>query len=131
MNLKDIILEAYYEVLEEQAVLKTSTQEILGKFPTLKRQLINLLTKEYDEFIEDVKWIAPKPSTFEVTLKNGQTFFLKWTGTAFQAQIEGKRYFLDSVREFQQALDRLNQILKYGPPKLPDEEGFEDAESQF
>lgn len=128
MNLKEIILEAYVEVLREQEALKTSTQEILGKFPTLKRQLVSLLTDEYDEFVEDLRWIAPKPSTFEVQLKNGQTFFLKWMGNAFQAQIEGKKYFLDSTREFQQALDRLNTVLKYGIPVSPEEGGGEGGE---
>ena len=37
-ELKALLLEAYIEVLreEEAPALKTSTQEILGKFPTVK-----------------------------------------------------------------------------------------------
>lgn len=125
MNIKEIILEAYKEAIEEQAVLKTSSQNILGKFPTLKKHLVNLLTKEYEEFVGEVKWIAPRPSTFAVVLKNGQIFHLKWMGTTFQAEIEGKRYMLNSTRDFQQALLRLNEILKYGPPAPEEEEGAE------
>ena len=81
-DLKNLIIEAYVEVLREAEApaLRTSTQEILGKFPTVKKTLVSLFTNEYDEFIEDVKWTVPKPSTFKVVLKNGQSFDLKWTG---------------------------------------------------
>lgn len=127
-KLKEIILEAYVEVLREAEApaLKTSTQEILGKFPTLKKQIVQLLTQEYDEFVEDVKWTVPKPSTFKVVLKNGQTFDLKWTGKGFDATIEGKGYFLNNVSEYQQALDALGRIMKDGPITQGEEPGGED-----
>ena len=127
-ELRSIILEAYVEVLREAEApaLKTSTQEILGKFPTLKKQIVQLLTSEYDEFIEDVKWTVPKPSTFKVVLKNGQTFDLKWTGKGFDATIEGKGYFLKNVAEYQQALDALARIMKDGPITQGEEPGGED-----
>jgi len=126
-QLKEIIEEVVYEVLSEQPQLKTSTQEILGKFPTLRRTLINLMTRDFEEFVDEVKWIAPKPTTFEIVLRNGQIFFLKWTGKGFEGQIQGKKYYLNSTDEFQQALDKLNELLKHTPPKSQeDEEGFED-----
>jgi hypothetical protein len=127
-DLKNLILEAYVEVLREAEApaLKTSTQEILGKFPTVKKALVSLFTHEFDEFIEDVKWTVPKPSTFMVVLKNGQSFDLKWTGKGFQATVEGKRYFLNNVSDYQQALDSLNRILKDGPITQGEEPGGED-----
>jgi len=127
-QLKDLILEAYVELLQEAEVpaLKTSTQEILGKFPTVKRSLISLFTKEYDEFVEDVKWVAPKPSTFQVVLKNGQSFSLKWMGKGFQAQVEGKLYYLNNIADYEQALDKINDILKNGPITSGEEPGGED-----
>lgn len=127
-KLKEIILEAYVEVLREaeEPALKTSTQEILGKFPTLKKQIVQLLTQEYDEFVEDVKWTVPKPSTFKVVLKNGQSFDLKWTGKGFDATIEGMQYFLNNVTEYQQALDALGRIMKDGPITQGEEPGGED-----
>ena len=85
INRKDIrviLEEALYEVLSEQE-LKTASQEILGKFPTLKRQLKALLSDEFEEFVDEIKWIAPKPSTFQVVLSNGEKFFLKWEGNGF------------------------------------------------
>lgn len=127
-DLKNLIIEAYVEVLREAEVpaLKTSTQEILGKFPTVKKTLIKLLTSEYDEFIEDVRWTVPKPSTFKVVLKNGQSLDLKWTGKGFEATIEGKGYFINNVSQYQQALDALGRILRDGPITQGEEPGGED-----
>lgn len=127
-DLKNLIIEAYVEVLREAEVpaLKTSTQEILGKFPTVKKALVSLFTHEFNEFVEDVKWTVPKPSTFMIVLKNGQSFDLKWTGKGFEATVEGKRYFLNNVSDYQQALDSLNRILKDGPITQGEEPGGED-----
>lgn len=115
-KLRDLILECYVEVLREQEdVLPTSTQEILGKFPTLKKNLNNLLTSEYENFVNGIDWVAPKPTTFRINLVNGEQFYLKWTGKGFESQIGGKKYYLDKTDEFQQALDKLNELLKYNP----------------
>jgi hypothetical protein len=113
-ELLEIIEQAYIEVLREDTkVLPTSGEEILGKFPTLRKNLVNLFTKQYDSFISDIQWIAPKPTTFKVILKNNEEFFLKWMGKGFEAQIAGKKYYLPKVTEYQQALDKLNEILRY------------------
>lgn len=138
-ELRDIILEAYVEVLREDTpALKTSTQEILGKFPPVQKTLKTLMTSEFDEFVEDVKWLSPKPSTFQVVLKNGQTFILKWTGKPknnkldpndpayylqFDANIEGKNYHLATVSTYQQGIDALNRILVSGPISQGEEPG--------
>ena len=127
-EVQQLMLEAYVEVLQEQegAVLRTSTQEILGKFPTVKKALVSLFTQEFPEFVTDVRWVVPKPSTFSVDLKNGQSFNLKWMGKGFEAQIEGKKYYLDNLPEYQQALDKINNILKTGPITTGEEPGGED-----
>jgi len=132
-EIKELLKEAFFEVLSEQE-LKTASQEIIGKFPTLKRQLVALFTTEYEEFIGDVKWVAPKPTTFEVELRNGEKFFLKWNGAGFEAQIAGKKYMLNYVSEFQQALDKLNELLKSGKLKSQsdlDSEAEDAAEDEF
>lgn len=127
-ELKQLMLEAYVEVLQEEegAVLKTSTQEILGKFPTVKKALTSLFTSEFPEFVTDVRWVVPKPSTFAIDLKNGQSFNIKWMGKGFEAQIEGKKYYLDTLPEYQQALDKLNDLLKNGPITQGEEPGGEE-----
>ena len=123
-----LMLEAYVEVLQEEegAVLKTSTQEILGKFPTVKKTLVSLFTQEFPEFVTDVRWVVPKPSTFAIDLKNGQSFNIKWMGKGFEAQVEGKKYFLNDLADYQQALDKLNDLLKNGPITQGEEPGGEE-----
>lgn len=127
-EVQQLMLEAYVEVLQEQegAVLETSTQEILGKFPTVKKTIVSLFTQEYPEFVKTVRWVAPKPSTFAIDLANGQSFNLKWMGKGFEAQVEGKKYYLNDLSDYQQALDKINDILKTGPITQGEEPGGED-----
>jgi len=127
-QLKEVMLEAYVEVLreEENAVLETSSEEILGKFPTVKKTIVSLFTQEYPEFVKDVRWVVPKPSTFAIDLKNGQSFNIKWMGKGFEAQVEGKKYYLNTLPEYQQALDKINDLLKNGPITTGEEPGGEE-----
>lgn len=157
-TLEDFILKTYVELLREQgeeenpptvpspgetggeegesnqpdketgAVLADNTQEILEKFPTLKKTLVKLMTREYEEFVESVDWISPKPTAFRVNLVNGQDFELKWMGKDFNAQVKGKKYYLGKVDEFQQALDKLSVLYKEGPMNW-DEKEITDSET--
>ena len=113
-NLKTAIVGSYIEILKEGRTLKDSTQNILGKFPTVKQALVDLMTKDFSEFISDVHWVAPKPTTFSVILKNGQAFTLKWLGKSFQATVNGKNFNLNYVAEYQQALDQIGNLLQTG-----------------
>lgn len=97
------------------------THYLLYKFPQLKKTTAQLFGGQYNDFIESVEWIVPRPTTFKLNLKNGEHIFLKWEGKGFQAQIQGKRYMLELVGEFEQALDRLSEVLKYNPIKFGDE----------
>jgi len=99
----------------EETVLEDATDEILGKFPTLKKAIIKLQTDQFKEFVESIDWISPRPSSFRVNIKNGQSYILKWTGTGFEAQILGKRYYIDKIDDYQQALDKLARLYKEGP----------------
>ena len=47
---------------------------VLEKFPELKEVIVNLLTNQYEIFISDIQWVAPKPTTFRVVLGNSETF---------------------------------------------------------
>jgi len=99
----------------KETVLEDATDEILGKFPTLKKAIIKLQTDQFKEFVESIDWISPRPSSFRVNIKNGQSYILKWTGTGFEAQILGKRYYIDKIDDYQQALDKLARLYKEGP----------------
>jgi len=142
-DLENIILQAYQEILlegfnpsikeeeepqpEEQgqkkgAVLEDATDKILGKFPTLKQAVIKLQTEDFKEFVDSIDWISPRPTSFRINLKNGQDYILKWMGKTFQAQILGKRYYINKIDDYQQALDKLSILYKEAPFKGPEDE---------
>ena len=105
------------EEAPKETVLEDATDQIIAKFPTLKSTIIKLQTEDFKEFVESIDWISPRPTEFRVNLKNGQEYILKWTGKGFEAQILGKRYFLNNIAEYQQALDKLAILYKEGPLK--------------
>lgn len=112
----------------KETVLEDSTDRILNKFPTVKAAIIKLQTEDFKEFITTVDWVSPRPSSFRINLKNGQDYILKWTGTGFEAQIQGKRYYIDKITDYQQALDKLAVLYKEGPMKGAGEEDVASAE---
>ena len=52
---------------------------VLLKFPELKDIIVNLLTDQYEIFITDIQWVAPKPTTFRIVLGNGEPFMLTYS----------------------------------------------------
>jgi len=99
----------------KETILEDATDIILGKFPTLKKAIVKLQTNQFKEFVTSIDWISPRPSSFRVNIKNGQSYILKWTGTGFEAQILGKRYYIDKIDDYQQALDKLSRLYREGP----------------
>jgi hypothetical protein len=98
------------------------TFPVLGKFPNLKRVIVDLFTEQYELFIEDIQWVAPKPTTFRIILANGESFFLHYTPRSWVATVEGKKYYLASLGEEQQAVQTLARILSYGQKAETDSE---------
>ena len=87
---------------------------VLEKFPTLKEVIIDLLTDQYELFITDIQWVAPKPTTFRVILGNGEPFMLTYSPRSWVAQIEGKKYYLLNLSEEEAATEAIARILAYG-----------------
>ena len=103
----------------------------LTKFPVLKSIIIDLLTFQFDNFLESIDWVAPKPSTFRINLKNNQYFYLAWNERSWVAEIEGKKYYLLNLPEEEQATLAISRILRYGSPEDETvEEGAEDAPAE-
>ena len=86
----------------------------LTKFPELKKVLVDLLTPEYDSFLASIDWVAPRPSTFRINLKNGQNFYLIYGKRSWIAQVEGKKYYLLNLPEEERAAQSIANILRYG-----------------
>lgn len=97
------------------AQLPTSMDQILGKFPTLKHALVRLHTEDWQEFVQNIEWVSPKPSIFRITLTNGQDYTLKWLGQDFEADISGKKYYIGQIGDYQQALTKLSILYQEGP----------------
>mgnify|MGYP001310037494 CR=1 FL=1 len=99
----------------EETILEDATDTILAKFPTLKASLIKLQTEDFKEFVDSIDWISPRPTEFRINLKNGQEYIMKWLGDGFEAQIMGKRYYINKINDYQQALDKLAILYREGP----------------
>ena len=87
---------------------------VLQKFPTLKQVIVDLLTDQYEIFITDIQWVAPKPTTFRIVLGNGEPFMLTYSPRSWVAQIEGKKYYLLNLSEEESATEAIARVLSYG-----------------
>lgn len=87
---------------------------VLLKFPELKDIIVNLLTDQYEIFISDIQWVAPKPTTFRVVLGNGEPFMLTYSPRSWIAQVEGKKYYLLNLNEEESATEAIARMLAYG-----------------
>ena len=90
--------------------------EIPKKFPTVEETLVKLMTEQYPLFVEDIWWVAPKPTTFRVKLKNGDSFFMSKTDTDWNVQVQGKKYYMPSLQDQERATSAIADMLKYGAP---------------
>lgn len=111
---------------------------VLAKFPELKEIIIDLLTDQYEIFITDIQWVAPKPTTFRIVLGNGEPFMLTYSPRSWIAQIEGKKYYLLNLNEEESATEAIARVLAYGvteekpggeetPEEVPTEETPEET----
>jgi len=95
----------------------------LTKFPELKKVIVDLLTLEYDNFLESIDWVAPRPTTFRINLKNNQNFYLIYGKRSWIAQVEGKKYYLLNLPEEERAAQSIANILRYGSKEEAGTEG--------
>ena len=86
----------------------------LTKFPELKAVIIDLLTSDFNSFLASIDWVAPRPTTFRINLKNGQEFYLIYNRRSWIAQVEGKKYYLLNLPEEERAAEAITRILRYG-----------------
>ena len=86
----------------------------LTKFPELKKIIVDLLTDQYDNFLASIDWVAPRPTTFRMNLKNDQDFYLIYTRKSWICQVQGKKYYLQNLPEEERAVEAIARILRYG-----------------
>ena len=95
----------------------------IQKFPALKDIIVNLLTSEFDSFIESVDWVAPRPTTFRINLLNGENFLLMYTIKSWIGQVSGKKYYLLNLDEEERCDLAINRLLRVGPASGSEMEG--------
>jgi hypothetical protein len=107
--------------------MPSDESEMISRFPKLKDALLSLMGKDYQAFISDIKYIAPKPTTFQIDLGD-ENFNLMWAGNkmGFVCEVQGKKYYLVYLSEKQQAIKAINRLLRLGattPEESENEEG--------
>ena len=95
----------------------------LVKFPALKDIIVDLMTDQFDSFLESVDWVAPRPTTFRINLLNGQNFLLMFTDRSWIAQVQGKKYYLLNLDEEERCALAINRLLRVGPASGAEMEG--------
>lgn len=147
-DFRNLVLECYAEYLQrkraallmedaekdgdmvygEGAQLPDASDQILAKFPTLKHALIRLHSDDWQEFVQGVEWVSPRPTIFRIKLTNGQDYTLQWMGQDFEAEISGKKYYIGQLTGYQQALNKLAVLYQEGPLGQDSEEDTEGGE---
>jgi len=88
---------------------------MLARFPQLRQTLEKLMTMQFRIFVDDIQWVAPKPTTFKIVLPNNQTFTLIWNTEDFLAKIAGMKYDMLVLQERERAIKAVSELLQYGP----------------
>ena len=114
---KERIKGLAFEVIKDRKKAEIAAVEYdeLTKFPELKKIIVTLLTADFDPFLASIDWVAPRPTTFRINLKNDENFYLIWMGRSWIAQVEGKKYYLLNLDEEEYACQAIARILQYGP----------------
>lgn len=125
-ELRDKIKILAKTVYKEKASIEQAAVEYdeLTKFPELKDVIVSLLGPQFGLFVASIDWVAPKPTTFRINLKNGENFYLVYTPRTFIAEIEGKKYYLLNLNEQENVENAIARILRYGAPDIG---GTQDA----
>lgn len=124
-KLKPLIKQAYQA--RSKADDAAFAYDELTKFPELKLIIIDLLTEDFDKFLESIDWVSPRPTIFRINLLNGQNFMLEYNDRSWVAKVEGKKYYLLNLDEEERAAQSIGRILQYGPASGAQVEGENDT----
>ncbi len=119
-QLRSLIKKTIVGKLQRKGINKYKEYKVLNHVPDLISILTDLLSAQFNLFVRDIEWIAPKPPTFKVVLENDQKFYLLDLGRSWVAEIEGKKYYLLNLGEEEMAMSAIARILRYGKSVNPD-----------
>jgi len=121
-ELRSIIKKTIIKKMKSQGINKYQEYKILNQVPDMISILTDLMSSQFNLFVKDIQWVAPKPPTFRVVLENNFSFYLSDLGRSWMAEVEGKRYYLLNLGEEDQAGCSIARLLRYGKAVNPDHE---------
>jgi hypothetical protein len=127
--LKTILLQELDRMQPETSTFADDPMQfILSKYEGLRKTLVYLMTPSFEEYITGIYVVAPKPTTFKIVLHNSQVFFLQFMGKAYEATVQGKKYYLMTIGEKERCMVAISRLLRFGNPlKTKGPEGAEQA----
>lgn len=121
-ELRSIVKKTIIKKMKSEGINKYQEYKILNQVPDLISILTDLMSPQFNLFVKDIQWVAPKPPTFRIILENGFSFYLSDLGRSWMAEVEGKKYYLLNLGEEDQAIDSISRLLKYGKAVNPENE---------
>ena len=104
---------------------------ILRKYPSMTNTLEMLMSSAFKDYITGIYIVAPKPTTFRIVLHNDQDFFLTFLGKAYEANVSGKKFYLQTIGEKERCMNAISRLLMIGNPiKTKGPEGGEEAATE-
>ena len=113
-KIRVLVKQVYVD--KAKTTIAAAEYDELTKFPELKKVLVDLLTPDFDFFLASIDWVATRPTTFRINLKNGTSFYLIFTPRSWIAQVEGKKYYLLNLNEEEAACESIARQLRYQVP---------------
>jgi len=136
MNSKEIIKRLLIKEVERMEPNIQSFEDdpigfILKKYPSMTQTLEMLMSSAYKDYITGIYIVAPKPTTFKIVLHNDQNYLLTYLGKAYEANVAGKKFYLQTIGEKERCMEAIARLLTLGNPiktKGP-EEGEQAADA--
>ena len=118
---KQLLLEKYIKVavrkaLKEQEAAQKQAEKsmyLVYRFPGLKKVMHDLMSPAFGRYVTGINIVAPKPTTFNVSLINGQDFTIYYLGKGkFMAKVAGKKYYPYNLGELERANQAIADLLE-------------------
>ena len=118
---KQILLEKYIKVAVKKALKEQEQQQqraekamyLVYRFPGLKKVLEDIMSPAFGRYIKHIDIVAPKPTTFKITLINDQDFNVKYLGkNKFNVKVSGRQYHPDNLGESERCSQSIANLLE-------------------
>lgn len=118
---KTLLLEKYIKVAVRKALKEQEEQQqraekamyLIYRFPGLKKLMTDLMSPAFGRYLSGVNIVAPKPTTFSVSLINGQDFTIKYIGKGkWNVKVAGKQYHPDNIGEEERCSQAIADLLE-------------------